>query len=310
MPKTSSRIESVIGLDVSKDSVTLHDRMSGRTFAIKNQHEALLEALGPLAKCSLAVCEATGGYEDQLLSVLVALGIPVHRADGSKVSAFARSLRSAKTDRIDAEMLALYGAERGETLKRYVPATEHLAELQALVRRRLTLVEARKIERTRAKGPRAGLLKDSCRRAIAFLDAEIDLLDKAIATLFSQNRHLEQRKAVLETIPGIAGATAAKLLALLPELGNASRRQIAALAAVAPHPRESGTIKPKRTTTGGRRILRPILFFAALTATRGKNTLAKTYDKLINAGKPKRLALVAIMRKIVVIANARLAECN
>lgn len=310
MPRTFERIESVIGLDVAKETVTLHDCLTGRTITVANTPEALLEALAPLRDRKLAVCEATGGHEDGLLVVLSSLGIPAHRGDGGKISAFARSLRRAKTDRIDAQMLAQYGAERGETLQKHVPGGQAHARLTALIHRRIDLIEARKIERTRAKAPRAGLAEASFARAIAFLDAEIERIDKAIKRLFETAQHLAARKAILETIPGIAHTTASTLVALMPELGGSSRRRVASLAAVAPHPRDSGTTNQPRKTTGGRRMLRPILFIAALTAVRGNNPLAAFFRKLVGNGKPKRLALVAVMRKIIVIANARLAQAN
>jgi transposase len=310
MPKTTGRIESVLGLDVAKETVTLHDRLTGQTTTVANTPQALLEVLAPFRDRQLAVCEATGGHEDQLMAVLAGLGIPAHRGDGGRISAFARSLRRAKTDRLDAIMLAQYGAERGESLQRHAPSRDEQAQLAALVHRRIDLVEARKIERTRAKAPRAGLVEATFARAIAFLDEEIARIDAAIKALFAMAKDLARRKDILETIPGIAHNIASTLVALMPELGSASRRRAASLAAVAPHPRDSGTTSQARRTTGGRRMLRPILFIAALTAVRGKNTLAAFFQKLVAKGKPKRLALVAVMRKIVIIANARLAQAK
>ncbi len=310
MPQIQHRIEAVIGLDVAKDTVAIHDRISGRSFTVDNTFEALSEALFALADRSLAVCEATGGHEDMLLCVLASLNIPTHRGDGGKISAFARSLRRAKTDRIDAEMLALYGAERGESLLRYVPAEDDTAMLGVLVRRRMDLVNARKIERTRAKAPRAHLIEASIARAMAFLDAEIGSLDAQIIALIAASPRLMARKAVIETIPGVGHTTATTLLALMPELGRLTAKTAASLAAVAPHPKDSGQTNLRRKTTGGRRELRPILFFAAMSAARGQNRLGDFYRKLLEKGKAKRLALVATMRKIVVIANARLAHIN
>lgn len=149
-------IEAVLGFDVAQDSVTLHDLLGGRTLTVVNTHAALTAALRPFRNHRLAVCEATGGHEAVLLGVLFELAIPAHRADGGKISAFARSLRLAKTDRLDARMLAVYGRERGATLPRWVPPPAFQQELTALVRRRADLVAARKSERTRAKarGPR------------------------------------------------------------------------------------------------------------------------------------------------------------
>jgi transposase len=308
MPQLPIPIEAVLGLDVAQDSVTLHDLATGQTRTVANTREALLAALEPLRERVLAVCEATGGHEAVLLGALVALGIPVHRADGAKISAFARSLHRAKTDRLDARTLALYGRERGESLARWTPAPAHQAELSALVRRRADLVAARKAERTRATAPGAAAIAASLSRTLAFLDGEIEDLEAAITDLIATTPDLEQRQTVLTGLPGVGKIVAATLLALLPELGQLSRRQAAALAGVAPHPDQTGTTRNRGRTTGGRRVLRPILFVAALTAVRGNNRLSQFYKRLIAAGKAKRLALVAVMRKIVVIANARLAE--
>jgi transposase len=302
------RIESVLGLDIAQDTVTLHDLPTGKTMTFANDREALLAHLGPLADRALAVCEATGGYEDIALEVLCGLAIAVHRGDGGKINAFARSLGRAKTDRIDAQVLARYGRDRGGELPLWTPPPDDQRQFVALVRRKADLVQARKIERTRAKSPRASHIAASLARSIAFLDEEIAQIQTQIATLLDSNTTLARKKTVLKTIPGVGDAVAMVLMAFLPELGTASHKRIASLAALAPHPRDSGTIALHRKTTGGRRALRPPLFLAALTAARGDNPLAAFYNALLARGKPKRLALVAIMRKIVVIANARIAE--
>ena len=299
-------IEAVLGLDVAQDSVTLYDLAGRQTLTVANSPEALTAALLPFEKHQLAVCEATGGHEAVLLTVLRDLRIPAHRADGGKINAFARSLHLAKTDRLDARVLALYGRERGHGLLRWSPPAEYQQKLTALVRRRADLVAARKLERTRLKAPGAAALAASLARMLAFLDGEIKDLETAIADLIAATPDLAWRKQVLADIPGIGATVAASLLALLPELGRLSRRQAASLAGVAPHPDQTGTTRSRGRTTGGRRTLRPLLFVAALTAVRGSNRLATFYKHLLAAGKTKRLALVAVMRKIVVIANARL----
>lgn len=308
MSHISVPIEAVLGLDVAQDTVTLHDLVSRKTLTVGNTRAALTAALQSFRDRQLAVCEATGGHEAVLLSVLRELGIPAHRADGGKISAFARSLHLAKTDRLDARILALYGRERGASLMRWEPPAAHQQELTALVRRRADLVAARKTERTRAKAPGAAAVATSLARTLAFLDGEIKDLDAAIARLIDTTPELARRKQVLAALPGVGKTVAASLLALLPELGKLSRRQAAALAGVAPHPDQTGTTRNRSHTKGGRRVLRPVLFVAALTAVRGDNRFGEFYKRLLSAGKSKRLALVAVMRKLVVIANARIAE--
>jgi transposase len=303
-------IEPVLGLDVARNSVTLHDLISRQTLTADNNRTALMAALAPFRERQLAVCEATGGHEAVLLDVLVALGIPAHRADGGKINAFARSLHLAKSDRLDARTLALYGRERGAMLERWSPPIPSQQELASLVRRRANLVAARKAERTRAKAPGAAAMAASLARMLAFLDAEIGEIETAISNLIATTPELARRNAVLTDLPGIGSTVAASLLALLPEMGRLSRRQAAALAGVAPHPDQTGTTRNRGRTRGGRRTLRPILFIAALTAVRANNHLQHFYKRLVDAGKSKRLALVAVMRKLVVIANARIAELD
>lgn len=301
-------IETVLGLDVAQNTVTLHDLASGQTLTLDNQPDALLAGLAPFSDRQLAVCEATGGHEAVLLVVLAELGIAAHRADGGRINAFARSLHRAKTDRLDARTLALYGRERGANLPRWKPQANAQSILTSLVRRRADLVEMRKIERTRAKAPGAKHIAPSIERVLAALDAEIADIEQAIARTIEAAPDLSKRNTTLMGIPGIGPKVAAAMLALMPELGALSRRQAAALAGVAPHPDQTGTTRNRATTKGGRRVLKPFLFIAALTAVRGDNRLALFYKRLISAAKPKRLALTAVMRKIVVIANARIAQ--
>lgn len=303
------QIHRVLGLDVAKDSVTLHDLATGRNWTVANTVAALEQALSSCA-CELAVCEATGGHEDLLLSVLHALSIPVHRGHGAKISSFARSFGPAKTDRIDARVLAIYGRERGAKLALWRPVDEDSLNLVTLVRRRANLVELRKVEKTRAEGPRAAAIAGSVARAIAFFDGEIAELDSRIKASIGASARLRARRDVLVAMPGIGPVVAATLLALIPELGTLDRRAAASLAGVAPHPRDSGTIHKRRTTRAGRRELRPTLFLAALAAVRGKNPFADFCKRLIQNGKAKMTALTAVMRKIIVVANARLAELN
>jgi transposase len=300
--------ETVLGLDVAQDTITFHDLSSGRTETLANQADVLRTNLRAYKDRQLAVCEATGGHEAVLLSILSELGIPVHRADGGKINAFARSLHLAKTDRLDARTLALYGRERGANLTRWAPPSDQQRILTSLVRRRADLVEARKIERTRAKAPTARDIAPSIERLLAFLDQEIEDIEAEIERIIKTTPTLQQRNQVLLGIPGIGARVGAALLALLPELGTLSRRTAAALAGVAPHPNQTGTTRNKARTKGGRRPLKPFLFIAALTAVRGNNPLATFYKHLLDKGKPKRLAIVAVMRKIVVIANARIAQ--
>jgi transposase len=304
-------IQSVLGCDVSKDTVTFFDRNTGRTSTVENTAAALKAALKPYAGCvdMLAVCEATGGYEDTLLCALERLAIPTHRADTARVKAFIRSCGiRAKTDPIDARHLAEYGLSRGQSLPRWQAPEPEDARMKLLVMRRADLVAMRTQEENRRQAPRNRPIAHEIADHVTELTRRIDALDEEIDTLIRKSRRLRERQAVLRTVPGIGKVTAPVLLALMPELGFISRKQVASLAGCAPHPRDSGAYKGRRFATGGRRQLRPLLFTAAMAASHSKSELAASYRRLLEAGKSKMTALGAIMRRIVVIANAKLKE--
>lgn len=304
-----AKIEPTIGLDVSKDTISLFDGTTGRSRTVANDRRALRAVLKPLVGCRLAVCEATGGYEDTLLAVLHKLGIPAHRADGAKVKAFIRSFgKLAKTDAIDAAWLARYGRDRADELVRWQPPKPSQQQIEVLVARRLDLVAMRAEERNRLAGPRSDLIAADIRTHIRDLDRHIARIEQRIDTLVAACQAMTRRAQALRSVPGIGPVLAPMLLAMMPELGALSRRQAASLAGCAPHPDDTGNSNRYRRTRGGRRTLRPALFIAAMAAIRGNNNLADAYNDLLKRGKAKRLALVAIMRRIITIANARLRD--
>lgn len=294
-----------------KDTVTLFDSRSGKTSAVVNTAAMLQAALKPYAGCSdmLAVCEATGGYEDELLGVLERLAIPAHRADAARVKAFIRSCGTrAKTDPIDARHLSEYGLSRARSLPRWQAPDPSQARIKLLVLRRADLVAMRAQEENRRQAPRNKPIAREIAGHIAEITRRIDALDKQIHALIQQDKRMKERQAILMTVPGIGKVIAPVLLALMPELGFVDRKQVASLAGCAPHPRDSGTHKGRRFATGGRRQMRPLLFTAAMAASHSKSRIADTYKGMLAAGKSKMTALGAIMRRIVVIANARLKE--
>ena len=308
MTNPPAKIHTALGLDVSQDSVTLYDSLTRQTLTIDNQHDALISALTPLTDRDLAICEATGGHEDVLLAVLHALAIPAHRADAAKVKAFIRSYgKRAKTDPIDARWLAIYALDRAASLSRWHPPEACQRQIEALVARRLDLVAMRRQEQCRLKAPRA-LLADDIAGHIAELDTRIRAIETQIQQIIAQHEQFAIRDKALRSVPGISFVLAPLLIATMPELGSINRHQAASLAGCAPHPKDSGKTNAYRHSSGGRRQLRPPLFIAALAAARGDNPLGDFYRSLLKAGKPKRLALAAVMRKIITIANARVRD--
>ncbi|WP_075218280.1 IS110 family transposase [Mongoliimonas terrestris] len=301
----------ILGCDVSKDSVAIYDTHTGQLFSVANTTEDLARFLVDLGSETLAVCEATGGYERVLLEALLGAGVPAHRADTVRVKAFIRSRGvRAKTDAIDARGLARYGQERGGELALWVAPDGERLRLQALVVRRSELVAVRTAEINRSKAPGAALLAASHHRLLAFLESELQELRREIDQLVAASERLQKTLQCLMSIPGIGALTAVALVALMPELGTLHGKQAACLAGVAPHARDSGTYRGYRTTGGGRRTIATLLFMPALAAARAKGPLRSWYQSLIARGKPKRLVLTALMRKIIVIANARIRDMN
>ena len=296
----------VLGLDVAKATVVLFDPVSGRTLTIANQRAALLKALKPFADHELLVCEATGGHERAALEAAMALGLPAHRADAAKVKSYIRSHGgAAKTDAIDARWLSRYGQERGPGLPLWTPQDPDREVFASLVRHRQDLVADRTATKNRLSAPGPEPLKAFLQAQLVFLEGQIAELDRTLKALLKASPRLRSAEARLRAIPGIGPVSAQTLLALLPELGSLNRRQAASLAGLAPHPKDSGqSFGRRRTGRSGRGGLRPVLFMAALSAARAHPQLKAFAQRLIEAGKPKRLVFTAVARKLLVIANA------
>lgn len=297
--------DRVLGLDVAKATVVLFDPVSGRTQTIANEPAALEAALKPFADYALMVCEATGGYERAALAAAVSLGLPAHRADAARVKSYIRSLGgAAKNDPLDSRWMTRYGQDRGEALALWEPPLAERDALAGLVRHRQDLLTQRTQAKNRRSAPGAELVGRFLDDQIRFLAEQIDQLDRAIAELVANSPSLAAADASLRAVPGLGPVAARTLLALLPELGKLNRRQAASLAGLAPHPRDSGQSTGRRRTGPGRQGLRPVLFMAALAAARANPALRAFAERLTQAGKPKRLILTAIARKLVVIANS------
>lgn len=299
----------ILGADVAKDSVVFHDNQTGRCWGAANTPESLDEALEPYAHYDWLVCETTGGYERLLLEVATAAGLSGARADAAQVKAFIVSHGGkAKTDRIDAAWLSRYGLERADTLTPWQaldPRREGFAEL---LRHRQDLLTQRTQAKNRRSAPLSQPLHALLDQQIEFLSRQITQIDEAMADLLQAHDQLGGDERILRRIPSIGPVAARTLLALLPELGRIGPKQAASLAGLAPHPRDSGTTNRRRVMTGGRSGLKPVLFMAALSAARAHPQLSVFYQRLTQAGKPKRLALAAVARKLVVIANAKLRD--
>ena len=246
--------------------------------------------------------EASGGYERLVVATLAAAGLPVVVVNPRQTHDFARALgRLAKTDRLDAQVLARFAAEvRPPVRPQPSPA---VADLQILSRRRRQLVNDRAAEQQRRRHDRPHL--DLGFDALAAArTAALAKVDRQLAALVQAEPTLRARAAWLRSIPGIGPVAVATLLAEVPELGRCSRQEVAALVGVAPFNRDSGAWRGRRSCWGGRAQVRAALYMAALTAARRNPHLQAFYQRLIAAGKPAKVALVACMRKLLVLCNA------
>ncbi len=311
MPDPVSIPERFIGCDVGKAVIVVHDLASAQTRTIPNEPPALADFAAGLAPECLVVCEATGGYEAALLAALDQAGRPAHRADARKVKAFIRSYgRLAKTDAIDAELLARYGQERHPSLARWQPPAAERSRLATLVATRADLVRDRVAWSNRAKAPTADPVAQTIATMRATIQAEIDRIDQAIDALLKSCQQIARIVTELRSITGFGPKTAVALIALMPEIGTLNRRRAASLAGLAPHPNQSGAADRCRPTRGGRPQIKPILFMAALAAAKHDPILSAFYKRLVSTGKKPIVAMTAVMRKLVVIANARIRDAK
>lgn len=299
-----------IGIDIGKFSFTVACYEKNNIKEYENTSSGINTFLKEFKKDlpkALVVLEATGGYEMELLLSLCDKGITVHRANTRKVKSFIRSFgHAAKTDALDAKALAFYGCERHKILDLFVPASAHLLTLYTLVQRRHDLKKILVAEKNRSKGPKAGPVQESCAIVIQTVETQIKLISTKIEELIEQDPILQERQKVLMTIPGIGRIVSQELLSLMPELGTLNRKQVACLAGLAPRANDSGKLRGYRSTGHGRQGVKPMLFLAAMAARNSHSSLKEFYNNLINRGKKKMVALTALMRKIIVIANARL----
>jgi transposase len=307
MTKDTAAPTWFIGCDVGKADIVVFDSRDGRIRTIPNQPDDLAAFAASLDHACLAVCEATGGHEAALLSALVQAGRAAHRADARKVKAFIRSFGTlGKTDAIDARALARYGQERHPRLARWQPSDQERDRLQTLVLTRRDLVDQRVACKNRLSSPGAQAVRAYLDRLLACLDAQIAAIEADAQALVNAHRILHTATRTVSSLVGIGYVTAVSLVALMPELGTLSRRQAAALAGLAPHPRQSGAADRYRRTKGGRPEIKKVLFMAALTASKRDPKMSVFYQRLIANGKKPLLAITAVMRKLVVICNAML----
>lgn len=293
-----------VGIDVSKERLDVAVRPSGETFSVTNNDDGCAQLRKRLAKLKpeRIVLEATGGYESRAVYALAAAKLPVVLINPRQVRQFAQATgRLAKTDAIDADVLARFGeAIRPEI--RPVP-DKTLLELEALVTRRRQLVDMRASEYKR-KQTAPQVVHPSIDAVIEALSLQIDDVDGDIDRAIRATDAWAKAAERHETTPGVGRVTSATAIALIPELGTLNRKQIASLVGVAPHNDDSGKRDGKRRTWGGRAAVRAVLYMATLSAVRYNAVIRAFHDRLAGKGKEAKVVLVACMRKLLTILNA------
>jgi transposase len=308
LPNPTSDTRVTVGIDVAKATVEVAISGRQKTLALSNDeagYAALLAELSSL-NVGLVLLEATGGFELACATALQLAGLAVAVVNPRQARDFARAMGYlAKTDRIDAAVLAdmartlLARADLSKLVKP-MPDAQQL-ELQALVTRRRQLMAMKLAEDHRMKMPGVRQRR-SLNTIIKALDREIARVDKDLQAFVGANH--TALAALLDSVKGVGKATISTLLAEVPELGKLSGREVSALVGVAPINRDSGTMRGKRSIFGGRPDVRRVLFMAALVASRHNPVIKAFYQRLLAAGKPKKVALVACMRKLLTILNA------
>jgi len=297
------------GLDIAKLNLQLH--LAGRIHDLPNTtagHRRLLKLLAAQAGVHV-VCEATGGYERDVVAALHAAQVAVSVLNPARVRHFARATgQRAKTDDIDAAVLTAYG--QALQPKPTAPRTEQEQQLTELVRRRVQVLETLVAQRQQAQRLTVPALRRQAQSLVRRLERDVQQIEELLKTLRGQAAPLGERVQKLEAITGVGAITALGVLAELPELGTLNRRQAAALAGLAPHPRESGQWHGRRSIGGGRPPVRRALYMAALVAARSNHQLKEFYQRLRAAGKPAKVALTAVMRKLIVLMNHILKNPN
>lgn len=297
-----------IGIDISKATLDAYRTDDGVHAQFQNDNKgrrALLQWIGESA--ALVVFEATGAYHRGLEVDLANASVPFAKVNPKQARRFAQAIGTlAKTDRVDAAMLAKMGAVLD--LPPQTPATQELHDMRELLAARQALIKDQSAARTRLGTASVASVQTILKRRLRQIAKDIEQIDNALSSLSILDATFARKVAILASIPGIGALTAITLLIDMPEIGNMENKQAASLAGLAPVSQSSGKWQGKERIQGGRAQLRKALYMPALVATRANPDMARKYNQLIDAGKQKKVALTAIMRKLLVMANALLRD--
>lgn len=298
-----------VGIDVSKDRLDVHILPQDVAFCVERNGKGLAELvmrLKPLAP-ELVAIEATGGFEMTAAAAVASASLPLAVINPAQIRHYAQALgKRTKTDPIDAHVIARFAADVRPDAR---PLPDEMTQLLAeLVARRRQIVEMLQAERQRETRTTVRRLRKSIARLIKALEKELNELDGDIEETVRSSPIWREKEDLLTSVPGVGAKTARTLIAELPELGSLDRKRIASLAGLAPYTRQSGTWRGKSMIGGGRKTVRSALFVAAMVASRHNPPLKAFRDRLVRAGKPKMVALIAVARKLLTILNAILRD--
>jgi transposase len=308
---TTTATKLYVGVDVSKGHLEVFVHPTAERFGVPNDDSGVEELLARLKASSspaaLVVLEATGGFERPVAAAIAASGLAVAVVNPRQARDFARAMgRLAKTDRIDAESLARF-AEAVSPAPRAIPDEEALVLGEILARRR-QLVGMLTAERNRLVTATTKRVNKRIEAHLRWLEKELARTERDLEEAIEESPVWRENETLLRGVPGVGPILAKTLLAELPELGELKNKQLAALVGVAPLNRDSGILRGKRAIWGGRGGVRAALYMGALVATRCNPSIKVFYERLLAAGKPKKVALVACMRKLLIILNAMLTN--
>ena len=295
-----------VGIDVCKTSLDVFVRPNGTMFRFSNDKKGIKNLFEEIKKFNpqLIVLEATGGMEKEAAKVLQTKGLPVAVINPKKARDFAKATgKLAKTDRLDASVLAHFA----EAIKPDIRPIKNVEaeQLNELTTRRTQLIQMITAEKNRLHSAQ-GNVKKQILRTIKFLEKELQKIDKEASEHIDNNKELAEKKEIIISIPGVGKVTGMSLLAELPELGKTNKKKIGALCGLAPYNRDSGGMVGRRVIFGGRARVRTALYMATISTIRCNSVIKIFYDRLIASGKKAKVALVACMRKLIIILNAML----
>lgn len=301
----SSKLKTCVGIDVSKATLDVAILPQGGSFRVSNDETGIdelatrIEDLAP----ALVVLEATGGFERAAATALAVRGLPVAVVNPRQARDFARATgRLAKTDAIDAGVLARF-AEAVRPSPKALPDQE-AREFSAILSRRRQIIGMLTAENNRLGATSSEAVQGRIEAHVRWLEKELSRTDRELDETIKKSPTFRENEALLKSVPGVGPVLCRTLLAELPELGSLPPRELSALVGVAPLNRDSGTFRGRRTVWGGRGRVREALYMGALVATRYNPAIKEFYERLVSAGKPKKVALVACMRKLLIILNA------